>query len=1239
MNAPTTAHCPRCQKPLISASLQGLCPDCLALVAFEPLPASGRTAGLPGAGPAEIPRPALNASVRYIGDYELQEEIARGGMGVVYRARQVSLNRVVAVKMILAGQFAGPAQKQRFQREAEAAAQLRHPNIVAIHEVGEFEGRNYFSMDYIAGDTLAARLKKGPMAPAAAASLVKTLAEAVHYAHQRGTLHRDLKPQNILMSADGQPHILDFGLARPIEGGAELTHSGEVVGSPNYMPPEQALGRSAEVGPSSDVYALGAILYEALTGRAPFIGETVTDVLRQVVDVDPEAPRRRRPDLPADLETVCLKCLEKRPERRYHSARMLAEELERFLNFEPILARPASRVRQTWSWFQQNPWALVAGCGMLALFFLGVAYGLWERARLLEWRLQAGPGAAWPTGGSPAVLFLALFPGLCFLIYFSGNAFRRRYRLRLEKGTPISTPQLLLHGAVGVIGTKAGLGYLLLQIRAWIWLPFSAPFFALELAGVTCALFLIGMSFRMMWEALGMHETSRFRGVVDRSLERQLAGESGRWSALKLIGFALWLLFGAWGFLVLIAGLALHANARTLTIVAAGVALSVGVSALLVWVIRRRLRLFTYVCVPLALALFAFALGVLMLDPGVIAGLFGCSVLSALLTASGMVFFLGREPKRDGLLRRFPGNVGGDLAGGVGLCLGLFVLLHLVENYRGRQAWERALAELKTRGESLEVNPTSPPLPPDDQNVMAHPYMKRHFIKGGPAFPITHPPAAVGNSPFAFAWLRTLPRRTDPNSTVAAWAGAAGRSETIPICLTNAPLAAVLAELAAQAGLVFRIPTNSNWAREYRGRAFSPILVNRTFTNTTALAALDELLREHLLALDPVIWREQRVLTVSREPGPSSLQDILDWYGRYQAEFSQLEEALQRPQARLAGDLRRLPEIPIPNYISIRMAAQSYANLMRVHLLLGDAEAAWHDLGVIHRLMTVDLANDPPLLVSAMIHVAVAGLLVQTIEESLAVGLWPDRYLEPLQRQLGTLDLPATVSRAMREGERNGVLFWFRNHYRANRGFWVFGQMGGEKPGAAKMLLATLIPRGWVDQNCANFLLLHLDLLTGVDAPHRRFDPAQIEGGFARAQSLLGEGGFRPYHFMAMIAVPNALKAFQTTAQVQTRLDQARVACALELYRARHGDYPETLGVLTPSLLPALPNDLFDGQPPHYRRLAADRYLLYSIGWNSRDDQGRTWRNAEGQPDGKVEVGDWVWAGVPGDSAARHARP
>src|SRR5262249_6679320 len=252
---------------------------------------------------------------------ELLEEMGRGGMGVVYRARQRSLNREVALKMIPFGALAGEEALRRFRAEAEAAAQLQHPNIVAIHEVGEHRGQRFFSMELVRGGTLADRLRQGPLPAREAAALLQIVARAVHYAHEKGILHRDLKPANILLASGGQPHVTDFGLAKRMDSEANLTFTDQLLGSPNYMAPEQAAGERGSVGPRSDVYALGAVLYHALTGRPPFQAEAMETLLDQLFNQEPVAPRLLNPNVPPDLVTVCLKCLEKDPARPYSSPR------------------------------------------------------------------------------------------------------------------------------------------------------------------------------------------------------------------------------------------------------------------------------------------------------------------------------------------------------------------------------------------------------------------------------------------------------------------------------------------------------------------------------------------------------------------------------------------------------------------------------------------------------------------------------------------------------------------------------------------------------------------------------------------------------------------------------------------------------------------------------------------------------------------------------------------------------
>jgi WD40 repeat protein/tRNA A-37 threonylcarbamoyl transferase component Bud32 len=322
------------------------------------------------------PSPTGLGTIRYLGDYELLEEIARGGMGIVFKARQATLNRLVAVKTILAGELASPVQVQRFRKEAEAAAQLDHPNIVPIYEVGEHNGQPYFSMKLIEGVNLAGTLPNLQHKYGAIAQLVVTIARALHYAHQRGIIHRDLKPGNVLIDGHGQPHITDFGLAKTLNGVEAPTRSGTVLGTPGYMAPEQAAGQVRQIGVGADVYSLGAILYELLTGLPPFRGKTPMEVLLRVVNDEPVAPRVLEPKIPRDLETICLKCLEKSPRRRYATAQALAEDLERWRAGEPIVARRTGALERLAKWARRRP--AVAGLtlavflSLLGLLVLGV---------------------------------------------------------------------------------------------------------------------------------------------------------------------------------------------------------------------------------------------------------------------------------------------------------------------------------------------------------------------------------------------------------------------------------------------------------------------------------------------------------------------------------------------------------------------------------------------------------------------------------------------------------------------------------------------------------------------------------------------------------------------------------------------------------------------------------------------------------------------------------------------------
>jgi len=316
--------------------------------------------------------PSAGTRIRYFGDYELLEEIGRGGMGVVYKARQLSLDRIVAVKMILAGHFASAAEVERFRREAVAAAGLQHPGIVPIHEIGEQQGLHYFAMDYIAGQSLSELPRQTIPSTLQSAAYVRDIAAAVDYAHRHGVLHHDLKPSNVLVDRLGQPRITDFGLAKLGETGSELTASGQTLGTPSYMPPEQATGSAGQISPASDVYSLGTILYELLTGRPPFRAASAADTIVEVLQATPLPPRLLNPRIPRDLQTICLKCLEKEPSRRYATAQALADDLDRFLEGRQIQARPAGAVQRAWRWCRRNRAVTLLSAAVLVILLAAV---------------------------------------------------------------------------------------------------------------------------------------------------------------------------------------------------------------------------------------------------------------------------------------------------------------------------------------------------------------------------------------------------------------------------------------------------------------------------------------------------------------------------------------------------------------------------------------------------------------------------------------------------------------------------------------------------------------------------------------------------------------------------------------------------------------------------------------------------------------------------------------------------
>jgi serine/threonine protein kinase/Tfp pilus assembly protein PilF len=369
--------CEKCGAKISPDAPRGVCPACLLETGFGLLDDEGESTAdqeamlrrSHGAPPVKM--------LGDFGDYELLEEIGRGGQGVVYRAHQKSLNRTVALKVIGLGPWATEAHLKRFRREAEAAANLDHPFIVPIHEVGERDGCCYFSMNFVEGGQLDETVRRVPMSIRQGAELIAKLARTVHYAHEHGILHRDIKPGNILLDAKGEPHLTDFGLARLVEAESTVTRTLEVMGTPSYMAPEQATGNNAAVGKATDVYGLGAVFYELLTGHPPFAGGTTFEIVRLVLDTEPRPPRLLNPKLDRDLSTICLKCLEKDPERRYSSALALAEDLEHWLKHEPIQAKRSGFFTHTGKWVRRKP-AIAALIAALIALAAAMGWNVWR---------------------------------------------------------------------------------------------------------------------------------------------------------------------------------------------------------------------------------------------------------------------------------------------------------------------------------------------------------------------------------------------------------------------------------------------------------------------------------------------------------------------------------------------------------------------------------------------------------------------------------------------------------------------------------------------------------------------------------------------------------------------------------------------------------------------------------------------------------------------------------------------
>jgi TolB-like protein len=392
--------CRKCGAKIFSDAPEGLCARCVLKTALA-MPPDASVAGVADPGGMDKPshgdataapdgKKAARAAelLGELGDYLLLEEVGRGGQGVVFRARQKSLNRTVALKVISLGQWASKAHLKRFRLEAEAAARLEHPGIVPIHEVGERDGSCYFSMKFVEGGQLDAVAKREPMPVRRAVELMTKVARTVHYAHEHGILHRDIKPGNILLDASGEPHLTDFGLARLVETESTMTRTMEVLGTPSYMAPEQAVGNNAAISSVTDVYGLGAVLYQLLTGQPPFAGGATYETIKLLLDTEPKQPRLLNPKIDRDLSTICIKCLEKDPKRRYSSALALAEDLDHWLKHEPIQARHTGVFTRGRKWVRRNPTSALLVASVVA-FAAAAGWIVWK-SELIRHPLATG---------------------------------------------------------------------------------------------------------------------------------------------------------------------------------------------------------------------------------------------------------------------------------------------------------------------------------------------------------------------------------------------------------------------------------------------------------------------------------------------------------------------------------------------------------------------------------------------------------------------------------------------------------------------------------------------------------------------------------------------------------------------------------------------------------------------------------------------------------------------------------
>jgi tRNA A-37 threonylcarbamoyl transferase component Bud32 len=1241
MNPPTSHHCPQCGQ-LIAGGVKGLCPNCLAMVAFAEDESSAPTLASGAGDPA---RPAgrvlLTPAVKYLGDYELLEEVARGGMGVVFKARQKSLNRIVAVKMILGGQLATEADVKRFRTEAEAAANLKHPNIVAIHETGEHEGKHYFSMDFVEGRNLAQALKDGPLPAHQAAALLKTLAEAVHYAHQRGTLHRDLKPQNVLLDAEGRPHITDFGLAKQMTAQSDLTQEGSVMGSPSYMPPEQATGRQAEVGPASDVYSPGAILYQMLTGKAPFVGATMVETLRQVIEKEAAAPSKLNDKVPSDLETICLKCLEKKPERRYASARALTEELNRFLNHEPILAKPASVARKAWVWLIKHPWVITGIFSAVLIGLVGLAFGLGEEVARLRWKL-AHPKEAMPF--RPGEFFSdPMWWFLFFEFFFLQMLPLERFRRHHAQGK-VTRNQVARYALIGLAQIVLGLWVARQGIAKEVWI---GRFSGNSVLWIAPMLTNVWFGIALLWHCASSRQMEFGGPAADEPPATRLVQlQFNRRTWLVVIGAAVMCALGLW-LLEPSVRATVRGDGNQREALIALPFMTFGLMAVIVFlvaVLKSRgagrtsylpMLLFATIIFDVAL----FSKRSLGWEPRLLFMLVG-AVAGVLAVRTGCV---EGEPLRWGSLGSLWAALrsgaswkrAGKFAGGAALLLFLF---YTVENWRGERAWAKEKARLEARGESVDWAGFLPKPVPDELNAERHPFQLQAVTNGiqwqhGYMLLKLRTGGMPDSLPVTLATIKKLP----------ATPARARFAELEPSLLGQPPLDALFegraledafTSLARSAGVELKMDTTKMpfvLTNQSNGRGgFKRTGADYSRKQISPAAALDELCAAFALAPE----REGTNRVFRLKPAVLSREELRVDLAKEAERLDQFVEAFRRPHRQIvvAPGTMPLEMFASRDFYHERTATQLLATRANLHFLNRAFDAARQDLDNLYRM--IETEQPGPGLVPALMRSIYARLYARAVNGMIEEGGWTDDDLAKFQRQLTKVNLlqlhrQGMISERAVNVESIRLLghplefpdISHSYHKVVALGFQVGKVKANQEYEGNRLLTWTMaaVPRGWVYQNLASS--------ARTVRFHEACDPVTMRVDVARHASIEAEATeFRqmlsgPYNLVAQRAAPSFALVTSGVAGSQTQVHLTLVACALERHRLAHGTYPELLSALVPKFAEKLPHDLFDGQPPRYRRTSDGKFLLYSIGWNSRDDGG----TLGGKPTWDNNTGDWVW--------------